>query len=210
MTDAPAEGPPLPDDLDAVLDALGPAHADHGQASHDVARARARRAKAMRLRLSGATYEQIAKEAGYQSRSGARSAVVRGLQQIEVEAIQDLRALEAARLDADELVLRTIIADRNVTPARRIQAIDTRLRVTATRARLFGLNHADGIAERALQLEADKVRLMAVALGRALDSAGLDPEVRAQVTGVLLAELRAGEALPPSYPSDPPPTEETP
>lgn len=208
MTHTPAEGP-LPDDVDAVLDHLGPAAADHGHASHDVARARARRAQAMRLRKDGATYEQIAEVAGYSSRSGAYSAVMRGLRQTEVEAIQDLRALEASRLDADEMALRTIIANPQTATRHRIQAIDTRLRLTATRARLFGLNHADGIAERALQLEADKVRLMAVALGRALDAAGLDEEQRAQVTGVLLAELRAGEAPPPTYPSDPPTSEET-
>jgi hypothetical protein len=49
-----------------------------------------------------------------------------------------------------------------------------------------------GIAERAVELEADRVRLIALALGRVFDALGLDVEQRGVGTRVLLAELRAG------------------
>ncbi|WP_193613138.1 hypothetical protein [Nocardioides lijunqiniae] len=48
-----------------------------------------------------------------------------------------------------------------------------------------------GIAERAVELEADRVRLIAVALGRVFDVLGLDVEQRGVGTRVLLEELRA-------------------
>lgn len=49
-----------------------------------------------------------------------------------------------------------------------------------------------GIAERAVELEADRVRLIALALGRVFDALGLDVEQRGVGTRVLLQELRAG------------------
>lgn len=48
-----------------------------------------------------------------------------------------------------------------------------------------------GIAERAVELEADRVRLIALALGRVFDALGLDVEQRGVGTRVLLEELRA-------------------
>ena len=59
------------------------------------------------------------------------------------------------------------------------------------RARLLGLDHADGIAERALRIEQDKARLVAIAFGRALDAVQLTPEQRETMTQVLLQELTA-------------------
>ena len=70
-------------------------------------------------------------------------------------------------------------------------SIDRVLRIMERRARLLGLDHADGIAERALRIEQDKARLVAIAFGRALDAVQLTPEQRETMTQVLLQELTA-------------------
>ena len=48
-----------------------------------------------------------------------------------------------------------------------------------------------GIAERLVELEADRVRLIAMAMGRALDAADLTPVQRDTVTTVMIAQLRS-------------------
>lgn len=55
-----------------------------------------------------------------------------------------------------------------------------------------------GIAERFVQLEADRVRLMAAAVGRVFDELALGPEQRQTGMRVLLAELRAEVEGPPA------------
>lgn len=136
-------GPPTTLETDALLDvieSLPPATHDQGNAGHELARASARRAHAVRLRLAGLTYDQIARECGYSNKSAARQVVIRALTKIEAESVGELRALENARLDADERVLRGIIGGVNNKPADRIKAIDSRLRLSARRARLNGLD----------------------------------------------------------------------
>lgn len=138
-----ASGPATDSVTDAVLDSLEllpPAHTDQGNPGHDLARASARRTKAVRLRMSGATYDQIAKQCGYTDKSTARKAVMRSLVAVEAESVSELRLLENARLDSDEMVLRTIIANGSNKAADRIRAIDSRLRLAARRARLNGLD----------------------------------------------------------------------
>jgi hypothetical protein len=54
-----------------------------------------------------------------------------------------------------------------------------------------------GLAERHVELEADRVRLMALALGRVFDVLGLNAGQRQVGTRVLLEELRAAAAVPP-------------
>ena len=136
-------GPPTDAETDALLDTLDllpPASEDAGTPGHDLARAAARRVQAVRLRMSGATYDQVAETCGYSNRSAARQAVMRALTRLEVESVGELRALENARLDADEVVLRTLIGDRNRPDSVRIKAIDSRLRLSARRARLNGMD----------------------------------------------------------------------
>lgn len=134
------DGPLLPDEWDELLDRLPPAAEDQGNPGHDMARAAARRAQAVRLRLAGASYDQIAQVAGYSHKSSARQAVMRALDRMEQESVNELRALENARLDADEVVLRSLINDAGLPAQRRIAAIDSRLRLAQRRARLYGLD----------------------------------------------------------------------
>lgn len=135
-----ADGPKTTDEQDALLDVIDneqrPASMDHGKG--DLARATARRAQAVRLRLSGASYDRIAEMCGYADKKSAWNAVNRALQQVETESVTQLRLLENARLDSDETVLRSILADPQTPPALKIRAVDSRLRLSARRSRLNG------------------------------------------------------------------------
>lgn len=67
------------------------------------------------------------------------------------------------------------------------------VRVLRELRQLLGEMERLGIAERLVALEAARVRLVAVAFGRALDAVGLGEEERVVATRVLLTELRAGQ-----------------
>jgi hypothetical protein len=58
----------------------------------------AKERRAIKLRASGSTFQQIAEELGYRSRAAARSATVRGLQRWMASA-DDFRAQELDRAD---------------------------------------------------------------------------------------------------------------
>ena len=55
--------------------------------------------QALTLRKAGASYEAIARQCGYASRSGAYQAVQRELRRTMQEPAEDVRQLELARLD---------------------------------------------------------------------------------------------------------------
>lgn len=131
-------GPPTDSETDAMLDAMPPA--SEFQGSSDLARATARRARAVRLRLSGASYDEIARLAGYSDRKAAWNAVTRALQQVEAESVGQLRQIENMALNRDDTVLRQIIDSTNTPAAVRVRAIDSRLRLSARRSRLNGLD----------------------------------------------------------------------
>jgi len=146
-TDEPAvplnAGPPTTDDDDALIDSLSllpPAREDRGIPGTDIARASARRTQAVRLRMAGLTYEQIANQVGYSDKSAARHAIMRALTRLEAESVAELRALENARLDADEMVLRALISNTGLKPDVRIKAVNSRLHLAARRSRLNGLD----------------------------------------------------------------------
>lgn len=117
------------------LDAhLGPASDDQGVPGHDLARASARRAQAVALRLAGMTYEEIAVQAGYSDKSAARHAVLRALDRVEAESVQEYRELENARLDRAQAAIWTQVV------AGDIKAVLAFLRLSARRARMNGLD----------------------------------------------------------------------
>lgn len=58
-----------------------------------------RQAEALRLRASGKSFEAIAEALGYRSPSGAHKAVTTGLQKTLQEPADELRVMEAERLD---------------------------------------------------------------------------------------------------------------
>ena len=91
-----------------------------------------RQLKALELRLAGCSYEQIAREVGYASRSGAHKSVESALRQSLREPADELRAISAERLD------RVTLAVWRAANAGDLRAIDVLLRIEARRARLLG------------------------------------------------------------------------
>ena len=99
--------------------------------------AAARRARAIELRAQGWTYEQIADELGYANRGTVCHIVSDALAAREVEAVEDLRFLERARLDALQVALWDAAMTGDVKAAQGVLAI------IMARVRLLGLNGAE-------------------------------------------------------------------
>lgn len=122
--------------------------------AHDVAETSARRARALRLRLSGGlTYEQIAEELGYADKSSVRGAILAALDRVEVRAVEEYRDVQHARLERMHAALWPLIVGSHtptrpdgtpeptyVDPATRIAAIRQATTVAARDARLLGLD----------------------------------------------------------------------
>lgn len=83
----------------------------------DVAETSARRARAVRLKLSGLTYEQIAHELGYSSAGAVRHLVVRALERVEARAVHEYRDLQHARLERVHAALWPLVIGAH-TPTR--------------------------------------------------------------------------------------------
>lgn len=160
----------------------------HNPATVPSAATIARETSVLELRRAGYTFDRIAGELKIPGgRSDAHKIYKRALARTLQEPAAEIRQLEADRLDRLQAAV-WMKALRGDLPA-----LDRVLRVMERRAKLLGLDHADGIAERALALEADKVRLMAVAVGRMFDELDLNPEQRERGIRVLMEELRASD-----------------
>ncbi len=101
-----------------------------------------KRADAIRLRITGLSYEQIAGELGYANRSAAFKAVEAGRREILTEPAEELVNLESIRLDAmlwnASQVLEAAKADGDSELV--LKALDRQLRISDARCRLLGLN----------------------------------------------------------------------
>ncbi|EWS99639.1 hypothetical protein N865_21725 [Intrasporangium oryzae NRRL B-24470] len=107
----------------------------------NMALAAARRARAVELRTQGWTYQQIADELGYANRGAVYQAVSKALQGRTHEAVDSLRDLETARLDA----LQHGVWDRAMNGD--VEAARAALRIIVARCRLLGLDAASLIRE---------------------------------------------------------------
>jgi len=104
--------------------------------NHRLVKARVRHAEALQLRIAGHTFSEIAQKLGYADESGPYKAVLAALKRIEVPRVEELRALEGSRLDT---------AQRAIWPkvqAGDLKAINTFVKLSERRARLFGLDSA--------------------------------------------------------------------
>src|ERR1035437_6943000 len=104
----------------------------HGQ-HRNRALAAARRARAVELRTAGLTYDQIAMELGYANRGTAYRVVSEALKAQTLEAVGELRNLEAERLDSLQLAMWQKAMDGDVPSAMAV------LRCIMSRCRLLGL-----------------------------------------------------------------------
>ncbi len=96
-----------------------------------------RAALALQLRGKRLTYERIAQMVGFANASAARKAIQRELDRIVVHNVEQLRAEEAATLDAMQSQVYDLMIDR--ANKGRLFAVDRMLAIMDHRAKLFGL-----------------------------------------------------------------------
>jgi hypothetical protein len=132
---------------------------------------------AVRLRLSGASYEDIARQLDYAGRGGAYAAVTRELKRRLYEPAEELRTLELERLDRAQVAVWKVIVqhacpvncpqehvhEMEPDPRDVVNAVSAYLRISKRRAELLGLD-----APKKIDISA-AIRQMAV-------DNGLDPE----------------------------------
>jgi len=93
-----------------------------------------REIRAIDLRRQGWTYGEIAKEVGYADHTGARLAVLRGMQRALQEPADELREMEATRLDALQQAYWRPALDGDV------KAATILLKLMERRSKLLGLD----------------------------------------------------------------------
>lgn len=93
-----------------------------------------REVAAIELRRKGLTYQAIADEIGYANAKGAQKAVQRGMQRALQEPADELREIEAARLDWAMSRIWGQVESGD------LKAIGTMLRIMERRAKLLGLD----------------------------------------------------------------------
>jgi hypothetical protein len=114
-----------------------------------------RRAQALKLRLTGARYDDIAAQLGYSTRAAAIQDVQRALVASVHEPAEELRALEVQRLDMLWQTALRVLTRQHVTVSNGkvvhldgtpvkddgpiLAAIDRLLRIQERRAKLLGL-----------------------------------------------------------------------
>jgi len=91
-------------------------------------------AQVLSLRRLGFTFDQIAKQLGYASSSGAYNAYRRACLKIIYEEVEETRKMEMDRLDNAQMRIMTGVNNGNIA------AINTLLRIMERRARLLGLD----------------------------------------------------------------------
>ncbi|MCZ2098123.1 MAG: hypothetical protein LC121_18010 [Anaerolineae bacterium] len=93
-----------------------------------------RQAQALQLRKQGMNYDEIAQALGYADRSGAYVAVRSALSSILEPAVEELRDVEGEALNvAQEAIWQKVVKGD-------LSAVNTFLRISERRARLFGLD----------------------------------------------------------------------
>lgn len=120
-----------------------------------------REARALQLRIAGASFEKIAQVLGMSNRSVAFKAYERALSRVHAENANQMREIGSARLDT----LLTAVWGKAVKGD--LAAVDRVLKIEERRARLFGLDSPTRLSIDAATLGEE--------IGRLLDSLGGPP-----------------------------------
>ena len=159
-----------------------------------------RRARAVDLRASGATYQQIADTLGYDSKGTAHAAVTQGLAELGRESAEELLAIELATLNRMQMpaFARAKQGDD--------QAISSVLKIMDRRAKLVGLDDYEArmasVAEQNSATLNLHVSWMQDVIMRTLQGLNLTDEQWAIVPGVVVEALEALPASPNEGPTD--------
>jgi len=98
-----------------------------------LAQARMKRGRAVELVAGGMSYDEVARAVGYSHRGSAHRAVYKALAERELEAVEGLRALELARLEALQAAIWDDAMRGDIRAGRAV------LRIIDQRVRLLGL-----------------------------------------------------------------------
>ena len=112
-----------------------------GPTSERSIKARERDAEALKLRKEGRSFDEIAEELGYSSRSHVWKAVTKRLQELTAEPATELVNLELLRLDE-----MWVEAYQRATSTGSRYAIDSCLKIMERRARFLGLDKPTKVA----------------------------------------------------------------
>lgn len=137
----------------------------------------------MDLRTTGKSFYAINKQLGIQNSHQVFKRAISRDDNVEMRRAEALR-LEEARLDA----LQEGIWGRAMAGEPR--AVEVALKVLERRARLLGLDFADLISGKLIEVEEKKVMLMATALGDAVRMSGLSTEQAQLITSTFLRRVR--------------------
>ncbi|MFC6081002.1 hypothetical protein [Sphaerisporangium aureirubrum] len=148
-----------------------------------------RERRALELRRAGVTLELIAEQLGYANRSVAHKAIKRALIRTLQQPADELRALEADRLDRLQTAYWAAALRGD------IKAGGVVLQIMRQRAELIGLNHSHGIAERLMRLTDQQAALTLDAISRVMDGLNLTPEQHALLGHLVPEALRAVAAI---------------
>jgi hypothetical protein len=143
---------------------------EHMASGHRLSAAE-RQKRALELRAGGASFDAIAAELGYGSRSGAHKAVLTGLRATLREPADELRTLELERLDA------MLAAIWPSVQRGHLASIDRALAIQERRARYLGLD-----APARIDVET-RIRVMA-------EQMGLDPDAAVKEAQRILRETK--------------------
>ena len=151
--------------------------------------------KVLEYRTSGMSFPKINKACGIgNSHQVFQRAMARDAN-IEFKRAEALR-MEEARLDAlQEGIWGSALAGN-------ARAVEVALKVLERRARLLGLDFADMISSKLVEVEQAKVALIATAMAEALADAGVDATQRERAMATLWARLRSGTTEPLEVPDD--------
>jgi len=103
-----------------------------------LAEARIKRTRAVELLAEGCSYDEIARQIGFTNRGSAHRAVSKALSEREAEGVDELRAVELARLDR----LQAVVWDKAVNGD--VRAVNTAVKIIGQRVRLLGLGGRAG------------------------------------------------------------------
>ena len=96
-------------------------------------------ARAVDLRASGHSYDEIAEALGYRTRSAAYKAVTRALERRPAQSVDNMRAQMGAQLDMLDRAVFRIISNAESSDIV-LKAVVAAVRVAERRARLFGMD----------------------------------------------------------------------
>jgi hypothetical protein len=138
---------------------------------------RQRQEEALRLKIAGATYQQIADQLGYSNRGSAAKAVQSLLDRHEFEGVEAYRHIELARREDLYLRLRASIASGDVP------AIRAANRILDSIDQLLGLRERPG-------MDMDELHNLSRTLARQMaEAAGIEEELAVKyVEGLLRGE----------------------